>query len=71
MPYELRKVERALKQYGVELEKPKRGSHWRARCRGRAFTLPAHRRTKQIYNHYVRSMCRFFDIDAEEFIRKL
>jgi hypothetical protein len=74
MPARLREIIAICEQLGVALEPPKGGgSHWKAKKDGfRTFPLPAHNGERtEISDHYIRALCRNFDLDFGEVKRLL
>ena len=76
MPARLRDLARALRQFDVEVEKPRSGSHWKARGHrdGQPVTypIPAHNADHtEIGDEYVRGVCRAYGIELEAFLRVL
>ena len=67
MPARLRDIVRALAELGVAIEKPNRGSHFKAlSASGRKYSIPAHNGEKtEISDEYIRGLCRFLGIDAK------
>lgn len=68
MPPRLREIVKAVKQFDVEIEKPKSGSHWKARREGyQMYPIPAHNGLKtEIPDKYIAGMCRALGIDEAE-----
>gem|GEM_PF-979195 len=73
MPARLTDIATLLLSYGVALEEPSKGSHWKLKRQAyRVYTIPAHNgRRSEIGDVYIRAMCRHFDIDVKEFYTKL
>lgn len=69
MPAKFRKLIAVLAAWGVTVEKPKSGSHWKARYGGKMYPIPAHGMGTEVPDHYIRGVCRAFDYD--EFKRSL
>lgn len=66
MPARLRDLVRALAEHGIDVQKPKKGSHWRAVRDGRTYPIPAHNGEKtEIPDTYVNGVCRAFELDAD------
>lgn len=63
----------ASKHEDIEIEKPSRGSHWKAKKPGyRTYPIPAHNGKKtEISDRYIEGFCRNFEIDLEDFKKKL
>ncbi len=71
MPARLSDIARACAALGIEVEKPKTGSHWKARLGGTVFPIPAGNAGKtEIPDLYIRKLCRCFGID-EKTLRSL
>lgn len=68
MPARLRDIVRALAALGIAVEKPNRGSHFKAvNAAGRKYSIPAHNGEKtEISDDYVRGLCRFLGIDPQQ-----
>ncbi len=68
MPARLRQIAQVARaKYGIDIEEPKSGSHWKAKRDGKVYTLPAHNGPKtELSDVYVRGLCRAFGIDYEE-----
>jgi predicted RNA binding protein YcfA (HicA-like mRNA interferase family) len=73
MPARLRDIIGALKHFGVEVEEPSSGSHFKAKRDGsRVYTIPAHNgRKTEISDIYIRALCAHFGIDLAEFEKLL
>ena len=70
LPHRLRKIKKRAKAFGLELEEPTRGAHWKLR-RGseRPYTITAHSGlNSMISDEYVLGLCRHFEIDREGFL---
>ncbi len=69
MPARLGDIVRALARFGVAVDEPSKGSHWKANKPGcRVYTLPAHNGKKtELDDKYIRGMCRALGIDEDEF----
>jgi hypothetical protein len=69
----LRRLISACAQYGIAVEKPGSGSHWKAKKSGcRTYPIPAPNGEKtEISDQYIRGSSRNFEIDLEEFVSKL
>jgi len=64
VPARLANLVRALKQLGVAVNEPSKGSHRRATRGGELFTIPAHNGLKtEIDDKYIRALCRKFGLD--------
>jgi hypothetical protein len=72
VPARLRDLARALRKFGIVVERPKRGSHWKAvGPDGRVYPLPAGNAEKtELSEVYVKGVCFAFGLDEAEF-RKL
>ena len=68
MPARLAKLANALGEYGVRVEKPKKGSHWKAKRDGDGtYPIPAHNGMRtEISDVYIQGVCRHFAIDEDE-----
>lgn len=72
MAARLRDITKALKDFGVVVTKPKKGSHWKAQRDGKTYPIPAHNGEKsEISDAYIRGLCDCFGIDEKEFRAKL
>jgi hypothetical protein len=73
MPARLADIQRVAATFGLRIEQPRGGSHWRARSSdGKSFPIPAHNGLKEeISDIYIRKFCRFFGIDEAAFRAKL
>ncbi len=70
MPYQLRKIKKRAKAFGLELEEPTSGAHWKLR-RGseRPYPITAHSGLNaMVSDEYVLGLCRHFGIDRKEFL---
>ena len=67
MPLRLNKLAKALRRSGVSVEKPKGGSHWKAkRDDVGTYSIPAHNGMKtEIPDVYVKKCCVFFGLDYD------
>ncbi len=73
MPARLADIERAARQSGLEILKPKGKHAWKARrpSDGKTYGIPSHNGLKtEITEVYIRAFCRCFDLDETQF-RKL
>ena len=73
MPLRLRQIKKRAKDFGISLEEPRRGSHWKLR-RGNegVYPITAHNGLKsEIPDVYIRGLCNHFRIDLKEFKRGL
>ncbi|RME20442.1 MAG: hypothetical protein D6798_20475 [Deltaproteobacteria bacterium] len=73
MPYRLRKLVKVLDEYGIEVERPRSGSHWKLRAKGRrAYVVPAHNGWKtEITDEYIQGLCRHFALERTTILSKL
>lgn len=73
VPPRLRDLERAARAFGLQLEEPRSGSHWKfVNGAGGMYPVPAHNaRNSEVPDQYVRGLCRYFGIDPVELRRKL
>jgi hypothetical protein len=73
MPARLREIMRVCATFGIEVQKPGGGSHWKARRDGSGtYPMPAPNGERtEIPDKYIRGLCRHFDIDYSEMKRLL
>jgi hypothetical protein len=73
VPARLRKIRKACSAYGIELETPKGGSHWKfRRGKGPTYPVPSHNGLKtEVPDEYIRGLCAHFDLDRDEFKKML
>ncbi len=73
MPARLKTIAAVFKTFGVLLEKPSSGSHWKLRREGtRVYTVPASNGLKtEIGDNYIRAACRHFGIEVADFYARL
>jgi hypothetical protein len=72
MPARLRDLKRVLGDFGIELTKPKAGSHWKATDGKRLYPIPSHAGLKgEIQDVYIRGVCRAFGLDYAELKQRL
>jgi hypothetical protein len=72
MPARLFDLKRALESMGVEVQAPNRGSHWRAVRGGKTYPIPAHNGERtEISDVYIRAVCRCYNLDRDELLRRL
>lgn len=72
MPARLRDIKRALNSLGIDVNEPKKGSHWKAVHGTTCYTIPAHAGLKEeVSDVYIKAMCRAFGLDYAEFKAKL
>ncbi len=72
MPPRLRDIASRLKDVGIVLKKPNRGSHWKfVRERDRKpYPVPAHNGERsEISKAYLRALVRTFELDEDFFTR--
>lgn len=67
MPERLGKLAKRLKKFGVILESPTSGSHFKFVKGPKKYPISAHNGLKsEISDVYVRGVCRCFDIDPSD-----
>lgn len=67
MGVRLRVLVSAARKFGIAIEEPKSGSHWKATKGQELYPIPAHNGLKsEIDDVYVRGLCRAFGIDVAE-----
>jgi hypothetical protein len=73
MPARLRDIVGALKRLGLEVDEPRKGSHFMVRREGsRPYPLSAHNGLRsEIADKYVRGLCAHFGLDVEAFKKLL
>jgi predicted RNA binding protein YcfA (HicA-like mRNA interferase family) len=74
MPYRYGRVKKALRKMGITVRERKgKGSHVVIyNDAGRAYTLPCHHGQKTVLSdHYLRAVCRCFDVEYNEFKKLL
>jgi hypothetical protein len=73
MPARLRDLARALASFGIDVDMPSAGSHWKARKEGfGVYPIPAHNGPKsEIGDVYLRGVCRHFGIELAELKSKM
>jgi hypothetical protein len=66
-------IVRAARKLGIEVERPRSGSHWKFKREGdRTYPIPAHNGEKQeIDDKYIQGLCRNFNLSFAEFKQKL
>jgi hypothetical protein len=69
----LRRLISVCAEYGISVERPSSGSHWKAKKPGfRTYPIPAPNGEKtEISDAYIRGLCRSSDLDRDEFVGKL
>ena len=70
MPTRLTALARHLQQHGITVQRPRKGSHWKALRPGdRAYTLPSHNGAKtELDDKYVKGCCKHFGIDTGDLL---
>jgi hypothetical protein len=73
MPAWLRSIVLALKELGLVVDEPKKGSHYMVRREGaRPYPLSAHNGLKsEITDKYIKGLCAHFGLDLEAFKKRL
>lgn len=72
MPARLRDIARVFEALGGSVEKPKKGSHWKASKDGVVYPLPCHNGDRsELSDMYIRGLCRCFGLDEAEFKKLL
>ena len=73
MAKRLANIKKRAADYGVDLVKPRRGSHWKfRRAKDGSYPVPAHNGLRtEIDDVYIRGLCNHFGIDPAEFAEKL
>lgn len=74
MPARLAAVASAAAKRGVEVRRPRKGSHWKAirASDGKVYPLPAHNGLKtELPDVYLRGLCRCFAWDFAAFVADL
>jgi hypothetical protein len=73
MPAKLAKVAGWLERQGATVEKPKSGSHWKARFTdGSVFPLPAHNALKtEISDVYLGKLAKRFGLTLADLLQQL
>jgi hypothetical protein len=73
MPARLRDIARVCVNYfGLEVEKPSSGSHWKLKSAKCTYPVPAHNAEKtEIADKYIKGLCRAHEIDYAEMKRRL
>ena len=61
-----------LQEYGIRVEPPRSGSHWKAWNDQVSYRIPAHNGLKEeISDVYLRKLCKTFGLDFDTFRAKL
>lgn len=73
MPARLKDIASALKDFNIRVERPTKGSHWKAiGPDGTMYPIPAHNGEKtEIGDAYIDGLCRAFGLDKRKFRSKL
>ena len=72
MTARLREVQKALEVYGINVEPPKGGSHWKMKSKnGTHFSFPAHGLKTEVSDAYIAKICRHFGINRIEFCDRI
>ena len=73
MPARLARIVVVAESFGITIERPSRGSHWKAKKIGfRTYPIPAHNGLRsEISDIYIAGLCRAFGIDLNEFKDRL
>lgn len=72
MPARLKALARVLAAHGVDLERPRSGSHWKFRTDSETYPVPAPNGTRsEISDIYIRGLCRTFGVDYDELLKEL
>lgn len=73
MATRFRDLIKALAAFGIGVTPPSSGSHWNAKKPGaRTFVIPAHNGDRtEVDDNYIRSLCRNFGLDVDEFKKHL
>jgi hypothetical protein len=73
MPARLADVVRWIEAHGGIVEKPKHGSHWKARLPdGSAYPLPAHNALKsELDDNYLRKLATKFGVTLQKMLAEL
>jgi predicted RNA binding protein YcfA (HicA-like mRNA interferase family) len=68
VPARLRDLVRALAEFGITVQRPNHGSHWKAIAPdGKKYTIPAHNAERsEVGDEYLRALCRTFGIDLQK-----
>lgn len=73
MPARLRDLARVVEALGGRVEKPNKGSHWKAYNKdGRMYPLPSHNGAKgELDDNYIRGLARHLGITFQDVMAKL
>jgi len=72
LPARLRDLTRALQSYGISVEKPSSGSHWKASKDGIVYPLPCHNGPKtELADYYLKGVARAFGLDFNEMKKRM
>lgn len=73
MPARLKDIVRAIEKFGGRVEKPNKGSHWKAySSTNKFYALPCHNGPKQeLSDVYIKALCRAFGLDYDAFKKLL
>lgn len=73
MAVRIRDLLKVLKSYGITVEKPSSGSHWKLRRAGaRVYIVPIHGGLgSEADPKYITSLCRHFGIERSELMARL
>ncbi len=72
MPPRLRDLLPVLREYGITVEKPRTGSHWRAMRDGKVYPIPAHKgKHSEVKPEYLRGLARCYDLSLDALLAKL
>jgi predicted RNA binding protein YcfA (HicA-like mRNA interferase family) len=67
VPVSFRDLKRAIEAFGCTVEEPSKGSHWKIRNCGKAYTIPAHNGLKtELSDVYVKGVCRALGLSYDE-----
>lgn len=73
MPARLKDLRRVMADFGLGLDRPSSGSHWKWQRQGsRPYTVPADNALKtEITDNYIKGMCRHFGIEHSSVLAAL
>jgi hypothetical protein len=73
LPARLTRLISAAAHFGITIEKPSHGSHWKAKKpKCRTYPIPAHKGERtMISDRYLRGFCDNFGIELEDLQEKL
>lgn len=73
MPARLRDLARVVEALGGNVDKPNKGSHWKAyNAKGELFPLASHNGPRtEIDDRYIRGLARHLGITFDELMRRL